>query len=233
MKTHSSHPCSVRSGFHLSVWAGVLALTAGAAVAGLEDKFNAADIDNSGTLTIDEFKTTLPGKPPAKLVEKKFDRADTDTSGDLTLDEFLAAKKGKKGKWKKKQRLTNAFEKADLDDDGYLTYEEFQPLIKGKRPLINVRLRFLRTDADDDELVSLQEWLDSKLKKLPKEPTKPTKFDLADLDGNDELTLEEFAAVFPPKVKERVIARKFDRKDKNEDDVLTRNEWNPGGGKKN
>lgn len=55
-----------------------------------------------------------------------------------------------------------------------------------------------------------------------------TKSDLADLNEDDQLTIEEFAPTFPQGTTEATIAAKFSQEDETEDDVLSRDEWNPG-----
>ena len=47
--------------------------------------------------------------------------------------------------------------------------------------------------------------------------------------GDDPLTVEEFAKVLPPAVQSRVIMKKDTGKHANDHDLLTRDEWNPGG----
>ncbi len=55
-----------------------------------------------------------------------------------------------------------------------------------------------------------------------------TKFNTADLDATNSLTPDEFAGVYPPKVKPAVVLKKFAGLDDNDDGLLTRDEWNPG-----
>ena len=215
----------------LAAFAGLLIATAGTAAAGASEKFEKADADASGTLSIEEFRSTLSKKARPFQVKKKFEKADADGSGDVTLEEFIAYKNDDDDDGPD-DGVTRRFKAADADEDGFLTYEEFTTIFRGKKPAIQVRKRFLRADADGDDLVSLDEWLAFKNDDGPDDDDKPLrKFDLADLDGNDELTLEEFATVFPAKKPARVIRRKFQREDENDDEVLTRDEWNPGTGK--
>lgn len=192
-------------------------------------KFETADADASGDLTYAEFRTMFPAKMPEEQVQNKF--ADADTSDDelVTLEEWNAFREEEKDET---QKHTERFNHADLDDDGFLTYDEFIPLIPGKRPLIQVRKRFLIADADNDLLVSLDEWLDFKDESAPDEVVKFRKFDLADLDGDGVLTLDEFDTTFPRKAPAKTVQRKFNREDENDDGFISRDEWSPGTGKK-
>jgi Ca2+-binding EF-hand superfamily protein len=191
-------------------------------------RFESADIDSSGSLSLAEFKTALKGKQPSAVVDKKFDLADTDNDDLVSLDEWLAYRNEVEQEISDEEKYTERFNAADLDDDGFLDYDEFKPTVKGKRSLIKVRKRFLRVDTDGDYMISIDEWLDMSNDDLEK-PFKRNKFDLADLDGDDQLTPEEFATTFPRKTPSKPVLKKFTREDENDDGFLTRDEWNPGG----
>ena len=207
----------------------VLPAHAGSTGGTLAAEFTAADVDVSGGLSSTEFSTAFSGGLSKGQLKKQFKTADTDKSGDVSLAEYLAFRAAAILKNPKADPALK-FEVADLDIDGFLSLEEFVVLVPGKRPLIEVRKRFLMADADDDNLVTLEEYEDYRVKPQADTSGIPfRKFDLADLDDNDELTVEEFAGAFPPAVKESVILKKFTGKDGDEDEVLTREEWNPGG----
>lgn len=208
---------------------GTVLMATTTAMAKGPSKFESADADSSGDLTLAEFTTLLPNKMPEAQVLNKFAAADTNDDELVTLDEWNAFREDEADETEK---LTIRFNEADLDADGFLTYDEFTPLVPGKRPLIEVRKRFLKADADDDLLVSLDEWLASKDDSLPDEPVKFRKFDLADLDGDGVLALDEFATTFPRKTPAKTIQRKFNKEDEDDDGFISRSEWNPGGGKK-
>ncbi|MES2439234.1 MAG: hypothetical protein V4584_09205 [Verrucomicrobiota bacterium] len=213
---------------------GSLVLTSAAALADDTSKFEAADADSSGSLTLAEFRTTLSRNAPEKQLLKKFGRADADGDTAVTLAEWLAYKQEleEEQEQEKIEKETARFNAADDDvADGFLTYDEFIPLIPGKRPLIEVRSRFLKADADDDLLVSLDEWLAFKSDDFIDDSKKPRKFDLADLSGDGLLTYDEFATTFPRKTPSKTILKKFNKEDENNDDLLTRGEWSPGQGK--
>ncbi len=211
--------------------AGALALGIAPAMADDDTaKFNAADADDSGSLSLAEFRSTLSKNARQKQVLKKFAKADANDDKLVTLEEWLAYKADETEDETEEQ--TARFNALDTDDDGLLSYEEFSATRKGKEPLIETRKRFLKADTDDDGAVSLEEWLTYKNDGLPDDGKPYRKFKLADLDGNDELTLDEFATTFPKKTPKKTILRKFNKEDDNEDGVLTRDEWNPGGGKK-
>lgn len=210
---------------------GTLLLAAAPATADDTSKFEAADADSSGTLTLEEFKSLLPPKIPRKQVVKRFNRADSDKDSLVSLDEWLAYRQDLKEEAEERKKQTARFNDADRDADGFLTYAEFIPLIPGKRPLIEVRRRFLQADVDKDSLVSLNEWLDLKMGNLADTPMKKSKFALADLDGDGLLTPEEFTTTYPRKTPAATILRKFNKEDENDDGLLSRDEWAPGDGK--
>lgn len=206
-------------------------LPARAAATGLlAAEFTAADDDSSGGLSSAEFSTAFSAGLSRGQLKKQFKTADADKSGEVSLAEYLAFRATAILKDPKADPALK-FEVADVNIDGFLSLDEFVVLVPGKRALIEVRKRFLMADADDDNLVTLDEYEDYRVSPQPDTSGIPfRKFDLADLDDNDELTLEEFDGVYPPAVKDAVILKKFTGKDANEDDVLTRDEWNPGGG---
>jgi len=207
-----------------------LAISAMPAMADNTTKFNAADADASGTLSLEEFRTTLSRNAKPDQVLRKFAKADADSDKAVTLDEWIAYKNDESEDQTKDD--TARFHVLDTDADGFLSYEEFIPTRKGKDPLINTRNRFLNADTDADGKISLDEWLILKSDGLPDDAKNHRKFDLADMDGNGELTIDEFATTYPAKTPKKTILRKFNKEDDNDDGVLTRDEWNPGNGRK-
>lgn len=187
--------------------------------------FNTADADHSGILSFQEFVSTLPIRTTYGKAELKFKKADRDRSGGITLSEYLVYV----GEEEPPTKEELSFAAADEDDNGTLDEEEFAATFSAPLAPIQIRLRFLKADADEIDGLSLEEWtLFKKGKAKGKEGVKYTKFDLADLDNDDELTIEEFALTFAPSTKEATIAAKFAKEDEDENDVLTRDEWNPG-----
>jgi hypothetical protein len=194
------------------------------------DRFNTADADVSGALTSAEFATTFSNPLSKGQLKKEFRDADTDGNGTIILAEWRGYLRDEILK-DPNSTPTEKFEVLDGDADGSITLEEFALLVPGKKALIEKRKRFLMADADDDNLVTLDEYLDYVESPQPDTSGIPfLKFDLADLDGDHSLTIDEFANAYPPAVKPQVIAKKFTGKDANDDDLLTRDEWNPGGG---
>lgn len=190
-------------------------------------KFEAADEDNDDTLTLAEFTTTFSrGTRVGKILEK-FNKADTDNNDSVSLAEWTVYKDDTIPE--NESDDTAKFTAADANDDGSLTLDEFATTLAGKKPLIEIRARFLKADTDDDDLVTLIEWNAYKNDSLPDDSNgRPRKFDLADLDGDDSLTPDEFAGVYPSKTKPGVVQKKFDKYDRDDSGTLTRDEWNPG-----
>ncbi len=225
MKTY----CSPKPAVALSLIGASLTLIASAGTSPtLTEQFNTADADVSGFLSETEFASLYePALKKGKL-KKALRNADDDGDKEISLEEWLAFRSAEILKNPKKSP-EQAFEVSDLDLSGSLDLFEFAPLIPGKKPLIQKRKSFLKADADDDDLVTLEEWLG--YLESPQEDTSGLplrKFDLADLDESGDLTLEEFTYAFPPAVKSQVILKKFTGQDENEDELLTREEWDPG-----
>lgn len=189
-------------------------------------KFQQADADSSGDLTLAEFRSTLSKGSDDDKVLKKFGRADQDGNSLVTLEEWIAYKQEIEDESNDRAKYTAVFNSADLDDDGFLTFDEFKPLY-GKKSFLDGRKRFLKADADADTLVSLAEWLVFKDDRLPDDTRKVRKFDIVDLDGDGELTPAEFSQLFPRKKDAAKALKKFNKEDTNDDGVLTRDEWNP------
>lgn len=190
-------------------------------------KFEAADADASGGLTLAEFSTTFSGGTRASKILEKFNKADTSNDDSVSLAEWLVYKDDTIPE--NENDDTAKFNAADSDSNGSLTYDEFATTLAGKKSEVEIRARFLKADTDDDNLVSLAEWNVYKNDNLPDDSNnRPRAFDLADVDASGDITPDEFAGFFKPKTKPSSIQKKFDKYDRNDDGVLTRDEWNPG-----
>lgn len=190
-------------------------------------KFEAADADSSGGLTLAEFTTTFSDGTRASKILEKFNKADTSNDDSVSLAEWLFYKDDTIPENEKDDILK--FNAADNDSNGFLNYDEFATTLAGKKSAVEIRARFLKADTDDDDLVSLAEWNVYKDDSLPDDSNnRPRAFDLADVDTSGDITPDEFAGFFKPKTKPSSIQKKFDKYDRNDDSVLTRDEWNPG-----
>ena len=221
--------CSPKTGAALSLIGVSLTLFATAGTQPtLTDQFNTADADTSGALSEAEFAALYEPALKKGRLKKAFRSADADKDKEVILEEWLAFRRAEILKNPRKAPEA-AFEVADADLSGALDLFEFAPLVPGKKPLIVKRVRFLMADADDDDLVSPEEWLAYQERPQPDTSGLPLrKFDLADLDESGDLDVDEFAHVFPPAVKPQVVEKKFSGQDDDEDGLLTREEWDPG-----
>jgi Ca2+-binding EF-hand superfamily protein len=190
-------------------------------------KFEAADADDSGSLTLAEFTTTFSSGIRASKILEKFNKADTSNDDSVSLAEWLFYKDDTIPE--NENDDTAKFNAADNDSSGSLTYAEFATTLAGKKSAVEIRARFLKADRDDDDLVSLAEWNVYKDDSLPDDSNnRPRAFDLADVDKSGDITPDEFAGFFKPKTKPSSIQKKFDKYDRNDSSTLTRDEWNPG-----
>lgn len=195
---------------------------------GGENDFAAADEDDSNMLTKAEFATTLKEGTSAKTVDRRFKKADRDKSGTISLAEYLIYV----GELEPPTREELSFASADLNTSGGIDFDEFVEASPTKSSVISLVKNFLFADDDENGLLSLDEWTRFKNGKAkPEQSQKFLNFDLADVNKDGLLTPEEFSFVFPRGTAEAKVMSKFTKLDKNENDVLTREEWNPGGPK--
>lgn len=109
-------------------------------------EFKKIDIDSDGYLTEAEITAFLNTK-----ASDAFTKLDTDANGSLSATEFVGSKTGRRAK-----QAQRAFKLADTDSNAVLTLEEFKALLP---PTNMAVLHFLALDTDDDDKVSLAEFL--------------------------------------------------------------------------
>jgi len=126
--------------------------------------------------------------------------------------------------------LDRRFDKADLNDDLYLTPVEFLALEPRGKAWVDVMFRFNRADTDDDNLLSLLEFRASNGARAGVLTSKSIKFTLADLDKDGYLDPEEYARTVPQVRLWRMVIREFDRKDKDDDLLVSPREFGILGG---
>lgn len=203
-----------------------VALSGAAFAAGAED-FAAADVNEDGVLSKEEFATTLEEGSTEKAINRAFKKADRVKNDELSLYEYLVSTGEQEAKPKKEE----LFNEADGFGDANLTASEYLAATQGKKPFVVAYRAFLVADTDEVTGISLEEWL-AKKKKAPK--GQHLAFDLSNqetVETPDTLSLEEFALNYPPNPSEKQIAKitaKFEKLDKDESGELSKSEWNPG-----
>jgi calcium-dependent protein kinase len=93
----------------------------------LEDStlwFRVIDKDNSGSISLQEFRQALKGKGINEdMISNVFEKIDQDHNGTITFSEFLAATLDKT-KYLEDCRLTAVFKKLDTDHDGKISLSD-------------------------------------------------------------------------------------------------------------
>lgn len=184
--------------------------------------FVAADVNVSGGLDSTEFNTTLDVGLSVRAQRRSFRRADYNRDGAIQVNEFLIFR----GVIDPANGLERAFWQSDLSLNSELSWEEFTTTFSGKVSLVNIRRGFLRADANVNDSVTLAEYLSFRRGQSP--PSSLTIYQLADFDGNSQVTLTEFGYSFGQNVADAKILAKFGRLDDNTDGFLVTSEWNPG-----
>jgi hypothetical protein len=163
------------------------------------------------------------------------------------------APKLKEPKEPKKPKYHRTFAEADVDANGGLDVFEFATTKGPGTPLVQIRKQFLLIDVEGafeevldpetgeplldsvtgepvqgdpipDGLVSLEEL--KAYRALEEKPVSTvSRFDLADFDGDGQLSAVELGYLVSPKVKARNTLRKFNRLDTNDDLFISREEF--------
>ncbi|KAF2297898.1 hypothetical protein GH714_004882 [Hevea brasiliensis] len=97
-------------------------------IMGLKEMFKSMDTDNSGTITCEELKASIP-KLGTKLSESEvrqlMEAADVDGNGAIDYTEFITATMHM-NRMEREDHLYKAFEYFDKDQCGYITMEELE-----------------------------------------------------------------------------------------------------------
>jgi len=133
----------------------------------LGKRFKKLDLDNSGSLSVDEFMS-LPELQQNPLVQRVIEIFDDDGNGEVDFKEFIQGVSQFSVKGDKNSKLRFAFRIYDIDNDGYISNGElFQVLkmmvgnnLKDTQLQQIVDKTILFADKDDDGKISFEEFCD-------------------------------------------------------------------------
>ncbi len=115
----------------------------------LRDTFQSIDVDNSGSLTIDDLHKALRGHLSESEIKDIWKNLSVSGLGELDYNEFIAATM-----WMRLQldeeRLHEAFEAFDDEGKGFLTMEDVERVIGGDLPHEEIQKMMMETDYDGD-----------------------------------------------------------------------------------
>lgn len=131
----------------------------------LGKRFRKLDIDNSGSLSVEEFMT-LPELQQNPLVQRVIDIFDEDQNGEVDFKEFIQGVSQFSVKGDKTTKLRFAFRIYDVDNDGFISNGElFQVLkmmvgnnLKDSQLQQIVDKTILYADKDEDGKISFEEF---------------------------------------------------------------------------
>ena len=119
-------------------------------------KFDAADTDVSGFLSLAEFAPTQPDNKPFIMTRAAFLGADHDDDGLISPGEWLEHREN--GFHGSHGVSLGKFDLADLDGSGGLTPDEFAGTYPPKVKAAVVLKKFASLDDSDDGLLTRDEW---------------------------------------------------------------------------
>jgi chitodextrinase len=118
----------------------------------------------------------------------------------------------------KQEAWTRAFRKDDANLDGEISWEEYLLAKGGRLSWVIVRNRFVNTDKDADEFLSLAEYANALGGRRFFPPSRLGQFLLADLDESGLLEVDEYALTLPSRTKESAVIKKFNKLNKDDED---------------
>merc|ERR1712142_1179754 len=95
----------------------------------LGKRFKKLDLDNSGSLSVDEFMS-LPELQQNPLVQRVIEIFDDDGNGEVDFKEFIQGISQFSVKGDKETKLRFAFRIYDIDNDGYISNGELFQVLK-------------------------------------------------------------------------------------------------------
>jgi len=128
-------------------------------------RFRRIDLDNSGTLSIDEFMS-LPELQQNPLVQRVIEIFDTDGNKEIDFKEFVEGISQFSVKGEKENKLKFAFKIYDIDQDGFISNGELFTVLKMMvgNNLKDVQLQqivdktMIQFDSDGDGKISYEEF---------------------------------------------------------------------------
>jgi len=125
-----------------------------------KEHFEKMDADDSGTVSLEEFKSTPRAKENPEKAEEIFKKMDADTSGDITFAEMIEAhKKRKEGGEGDRPNPKEHFKKMDADDNGTVSLEEFKSTPRAKENPEKAAEIFKKMDADSSGDITFEEMI--------------------------------------------------------------------------
>ena len=130
----------------------------------LGKRFRKLDLDNSGTLSVEEFMS-LPELQRNPLVKRVIEILDEDGNGEVDFKEFIQGVSQFSVKGDKMSKLKFAFKIYDIDNDGYISNGELFQFLKmissnlkdaQLQQIVDKTIQF--ADKDDDGKIDFEEF---------------------------------------------------------------------------
>jgi Ca2+-binding EF-hand superfamily protein len=161
----------------------------------LPDYLAVYDVDGNGVLSVEEIQAMKDARSANR--HQWLEQWDTNDDGVIDEDERAAAHEAMRERII--ARRIQRFHEADTDGDGCLTFEEFSALpavmkLAEEHPEAPARI-YDRLDANDDDCVSLEEFLRHLRDRVRDGWRTEETYNRADTDEDGCLTLEEFTVI--------------------------------------
>lgn len=127
-------------------------------VTALRKAFLAMDRDDSGAITIDEFRSAMGGKLDDAAITAIFEKIDVNRSGDISYTEFLTATSATRAA-SSKSTMMAAFDRMDADGSGYLEVAELTEILHGYFTKDEVKRLLGNADANRDGRIGREEFV--------------------------------------------------------------------------
>ncbi|WP_193210928.1 hypothetical protein [Luteolibacter marinus] len=123
------------------------------------------------------------------------------------------------------RRVDRIFEKIDINNDNLITRTEFFATQAKRSSLVLALHRFEYADVNQDDVLDLTEFRACKAGKAGGKPSKIREFQLADEDEDNWLDPSEFANTLGQRVPFSKVLKKFAKKDRDDNSLLSPYEY--------